>query len=454
MLRVSTVGTFLFLGASLTACHGQFATLAPPPQVPVFAEPVFAGNPGANSMPMNGFAAEAPAGSVDQSATPVYVPGDGLTIMMLNESSKLKIFANFSNITAFSTTRTFPTAGPLFLLPPSTVNATNGFDIGARQSSIGAMFTGPETYGFTPGAFFLGYIQNDNLTSDAYGFLPFNAYGELKSENWRFSAGLQSDVFNPLAPTMISLIGLFNSGNTGSFRGQMRVEHFYKPNDSFQLTSQFAVSEPTATIVSDNRRIIEDDGIPNLEGRVAAGFGEVRELAGGRKLRPVTVGVSGVVGRLRNATLQDIDDVPPDLIRSAIRVWGIGADLQVAANDRMGFIAEGFLGQSLGEYNGMIGQNFNANNLKAVRGAGGFFEGYYYLNDCTHVHAGYGLDTPVLSDLGPSQIARNQTFYANVFWDITKQLQLSFQVDYRQTDFVTFRDAEGFIFLSQLLFRF
>jgi hypothetical protein len=386
--------------------------------------------------------------------TTYYTPGEGMTVSMLNGESKLKLFGSFSTIAAAATTRAFPTGGPLFLLPPSAVNPTNTFDIGARQSSFGASFSGPEICGFTPGAFLLAYIQNDNLTSDAYGFLPYNAWGELKNDTWRFAAGLQPDVFNPAAPTMIALIGIFDSGNCGSFRGQIRAEHFYKPYDDFQLTTQVALSEPVSTIVTDNRRIIEDNGWPNVEGRLAAGLGEIREMCGGRKLRPITFGVSGVIGQMRNATLQAVEDVPPALIRSTLTVWGLGSDLQVAITDRFGFTGEVFLGQSLGEYNAMIGQSFSSDNLGPVRGAGGFGELYFYLNDKAHLHTGYGVDAPVRTDLGATDISHNQTYYANIFWDISKTYQWSFQVEHRETDFVTFRQGKGEIFMTQFLWRF
>lgn len=222
-----------------------------------------------------------------------YVPGEGLTVSMLNGTSTVKLFANFSAIGGFSTTREFPTGGPLYLLPASQIGAkTNTFDLAARQSSFGGSFSGPEAYGFTPGGTFLAYIQNDNLTTDAYGFLPFQAYGDLKNQNWRFAAGLQSDVFNPVSPTMIPLIGLFASGNSGSFRGQFRLERFYKPSDDFQITTQVALSKPTATVITGSNsidgRITESNGWPNVEGRIAAGVGEEGELVGGRKSRPVT----------------------------------------------------------------------------------------------------------------------------------------------------------------------
>lgn len=392
-----------------------------------------------------------PPPKADPPATAAYTPGDGLTVSMLNDTTKLKLFANVSAIGAFNTSRPFPAGTPLFLLPPSSVGlSTNTFDLSARQTSLGAALSGPEVWGLKTGAYFLAFIQNDNLTSDAYGFLPFNAYGELKNDDWRFAAGLQSDVFNPVGPTMISLLNIFASGNAGSYRGQARVEHFWRPADGFQLTTQGAVSEPVSNIITDSRRFVEDNGWPNVEARVAGGFGAERGLAGGRTRRPVEVGVSGVVGQLRNSAAVVDPDRP---VRSTVDVWGLGVDAQAAVTDRFGLLGEFFLGQSLGEYNGMVAQSFGK-DLRAIRGAGGFGEAYLYLTDRLHVHAGYGVDAPVAGDLAASQIRRNQTYYASAFWDVTKTVQVSCEVDYRRTDYVSFRSADGVTFLTQFLWRF
>ena len=381
-----------------------------------------------------------------------YEPGDGLTVSMMNGQSKLKLFGQFSAIGVAATTRPFPTGGTLFLLPPSSVgNRTNTFDINARQTGFGASFAGPEIFGLTPGAYFLGFIQNDSLTSDAYGFLPFNAYGELKNEEWRFAGGLMRDVFNPANPTLISLLNLYASGNTGSFRGQFRAEHFYKPTEGFLLTSQIALSKPVASVVTDNR-LIEDDGWPNLECRFAAGLGAVRDMAGGRKLRPVEIGASGLIGQLRNSRVTiPIND---RLIRSTVNTWGLGVDVQAAVTDRFGAIAEFFTGSGMGEYNAAIGQTFNSTTLRAIRATGGFGEVYYYFNDQIHLHAGYGIDSPLRQDLAAGQFARNQTYYANLVFDAAKGLQISGQVEYRKTDYIAFRNADGVVFTTQFLWRF
>jgi hypothetical protein len=101
----------------------------------------------------------------------------------------------------------------------------------------------------------------------------------------------------------------------------------------------------------------------------------------------------------------------------------------------------------------MIGQSFGQ-DLRSIRGAGGFAEVYYYFTDKLHLHAGYGIDAPVVRDLTAVQIARNQTYYANLIWDRSKTVQVSAEVNYHKTDFVALPDADGVVFLSQFLWRF
>ena len=56
----------------------------------------------------------------------------------------------------------------------------------------------------------LASFYNDNAFADAYGFLPMQAWGDLKNEDWRFAAGLQFDVFNPNVPTNLPFSILYS----------------------------------------------------------------------------------------------------------------------------------------------------------------------------------------------------------------------------------------------------
>ena len=122
-------------------------------------------------------------------------------------------------------------------------------------------------------------------------------------------------------------------------------------------------------------------------------------------------------------------------------------------------VAEFFVGQGLGDYNGGILQSSNATTLDPVRSIGGFGEFYYYLDPTRHVHIGYGIDDPRDSDLAPIQILRNESYFATLIWDISAALQLGFEIDYRKTSYTrflpnAFLDAGAWVFGSKLQWRF
>ena len=144
-------------------------------------------------------------------------------------------------------------------------------------------------------------------------------------------------------------------------------------------------------------------------------------------------------------------DVPN---RAIVDTWGLGLDCQLAVTERFGFAGELFIGRGLGEYNGGILQSFNSVTFQALRTRGGWGEAYCYFTDKLHLHTGYGIDAPLRQDLAPTQFAKNQTCYTNLVWDASKVLQVSFEVDYRKTDYIAFPNANGVVFLTQMLLRF
>ncbi len=397
---------------------------------------------GVASLPLNSpdTVASAPAASAPQIT---YIPGAGVAIPL--GESQLNIAAEVSLLGSLSTRRPVIPANPLFLSPtdPGTT-----FDLTARQSKLRIAFSGPQIGDFTTGASAM-FTLSDSLTAEGYSFAPVVAYADLTSDRWRFAAGLQYDLFTPRDPRVIPTTLLADSGNPGAYRAQARAEYFIRPSDDFQTTLQFAISAPISTSVDSpslgNLRLVEDNGWPNLEGRVNVGFGTPRSLAGDRTLRPAEVGLSGVVGQLRtidrNADLTE---------RQAITdVWGLGLDTHVAFTDRLGFSGEFYVGQGLGEYLAGINQSFNTETLEAVSTLGGWGELYYYFNDTLHWHVGYGIDTANDSSL----INQNQTLFSNLIWNLNPQLQLSFEADYRITDYVQFGSKDGWIFLSEILWR-
>jgi hypothetical protein len=358
----------------------------------------------------------------------------------------VSVFGALQGNMLFNTARPVGPGTPFFLAPgPAAGLAQNTVDLHARSTSLGAAVTGPEMGNFKAGGVLLFMFYDEAIVLDIYGFLPVLMYGELKNEDWRFAAGLQFDVFNPNLPTMLTFSSLIGSGNSGNlFKGQFRAERYYHPSDNEQWTIQAALSEPISTTITNANALNEDNGWPNVEGRIAYGVG-TPEQVGLEAKRPFEVGVSGVVGQVRTTQLA--------MFQVVANVCGVGADMRWKINDRCGIVGEVYSGQGLGNYGGGILQTTNTNTFEAIRSAGAWGEFWYYWNPCLHSHIGYGVDDPVDRDtVGP---IRNETYFANLLWDVNKSLRVGFEFTWRETAYRgPIRDNEGAGFHTQVQWSF
>ena len=334
---------------------------------------------------------------------------------------------------------------PFFLAPEAQPGfEEDTFDIHARETSIFLALNGPQIGCYEAGGLIMFALYNDSITVDRYGFLPYQAWGELKNEEWRFAGGLQMDIFAPLLPTVLPFSFLAASGNAGLYRGQLRAERFYRLGSNEQITLTGGISDANPTIVNDDI-LTEDNGWPNVEGRAAWSVGQLKQ-EGLAAVRPFEVGVSGYVGEVRSTQIavnQVIDNT-----------WGLAADFRWRINQKWGFQGEVFTGQGLGTYGGGILQTVNSVTFEAIESSGAWGEVYYYCNPCVHTHWGYGIDNPVDSDLAPTQVSRNDTIFANLIWDVTKSFRLASELTYRTTDYLALPDNEGFGYHWQMQWKF
>jgi hypothetical protein len=299
-------------------------------------------------------------------------------------------------------------------------------------------------------------LFNDAVLNDQYGFLPLQAFGELRNTNWRISAGLQFDVFAPKMPTVLPFSALCASGNAGnSFRGSLRIERYAYPTSNSQWTMQFALSDPITTTIDPQFRLIEDNGWPNVEARLAFGYGPLEQL-GLEAQRPFETGISAVVGQLRS-----ID--PKISRRSLANVWGLAADYRWQFTEAWGIAGEIYTGEALGTYNGAILQNFNNLTGKGIRSTGGWIETFAFWRADLHSHVGYGVDSPLSQDIPTSQAevkfggtgrTYNSTIFANLYWDVSSSLRIGNEVTWRKTNYKNLLDNDSFGYHSQFQWSF
>ncbi len=370
-----------------------------------------------------------------------------LTVLTVTEDVKIILGGAITADFLYNTARLVAPGTPFFLTPDSPFGfEQDTFDAHARQTALYAIISGPEVCGFESGGLILVNLYNDALVADRYGLLPIQAYGQLKNDEWRFAAGFQLDIFNPLNPTILPFSLLLTSGNTGAFRGQARVERYFYPTAGSQITLIAGIGEPIPTTLSPDFDISEDNGWPNVEGRIALGLGPIIG-EGLLARRPFEAGVSGLVGEIRTTTL--------DGLRVVADVWGFGTDLRWAITDRFGIQGEFFVGETLGTYGGAIFQNINSLTLEGIQGVGAWGELYFYLlPEVLHTHIGYGIDDPLDRDLAPLQIVRNETYFANLIWDVTRYFRVAWEFTYRETSYKVLRDNDGVGFHTQFQWKF
>jgi hypothetical protein len=411
------------------------------PTPAIFPPPIATPNP--SVIPPH---AEAKVPTIEELGKKLEVLGKNLTVVTGDENFKL-VLGGAVTADFLESMRTPVAPGTPFFLPPAPAFGPSNptFDATARQTTLFGLFTGPEVFDFKTGGFVLVTLYDNSVIADLYGLLPINAYGELKNDNWRIAAGLQFDVFNPLNPTVLPFSLMGTSGNTGFYRTQLRVERYLHPDADTLVTLTASLGDPVPTTLNDQLRLNEDNGIPNLDVRAAVGFGPV-EGAGLDAHRPMEFGVSAVCGQIR--TLQGLNRVVAD-------VRGLGADARWVADPRWGVQGEGYIGQGLGTYGASALTNINPTTFRAIRTAGMWVEGWYYwCPDAVHTHVGYGIDDPIDGDAGPTLPIRNQTYYATTIWDVTKSFRVGLQVSYLKTNYSVLKDNQGFIFHTQLQWKF
>ena len=446
-------------GVTASATAPGSSALAPGPLAAAPSVPATPGTAAAAGTPST-LTSQAPpsapaeAASNPQAPTATYTPGKGFALQA--GGATLRLWAE-AKLLGFSSSRyTFNPGQPLIVSPK---DPAPSYDLSAQQSMVYAAFRGPKWGSWTPGAFAIFWLQ-DNLLAEGYSFTPVVAYGEIGNGAWRVAAGQNFDVFAPRDPDTLPNGKLAATGNPGAYRPQFRVERNFEAGPGFGGAVQLAASSPVTTALPSNvdltrlqsEEIVEDNGWPNLEARLNFGFGPYADRAGGRSLRPVELGVSGIVGQLR--VLDNIRPTDPITLvsdRSTVNVWGAAIDGQIALGRRFGLSGELYTGQGLGEYMAGILQTYNRATNKAVPTAGGWGQFYVYLADNLRLNLGYGIDNAQDSGLFGLQV--NSGIFANVLWDVNPWLQLGLEGNYKLTTYDVFGDKNAWVVISQVMFR-
>lgn len=349
---------------------------------------------------------------------------------------------------------TVTTARPMILYLGSPIVGADQeqLTVHGQTTALGFKFSGPPVGDAKLGGMILfNFLGDRPVLNQATPFF-LRGYGELAGEDWHFRFGQQGDLFNPLDPTTVNFGGNKQAGNGGAFRGSLKAARYFQVDDDVRWSFEAAVSQQAVNdFIVDPRIVGTDNGLPNLEGRIALGLGPA---VGAR--RALEVGVSGVVGETRSI----------GLVQVVSDTWGVSADASWSC-DVFGFNGEFLMGEAIGTYNAGIGQSLNPMTLDAIATRAAWGEFWLKLTDRLTFHSGYGVDNPRDEDLGQflgpapgfvpiaGQRSRNEVCWANLICAVSSNLDVGFEVSYRETEYLAPSVSnEGMIYHLRTRIRF
>jgi hypothetical protein len=103
--------------------------------------------------------------------------------------------------------------------------------------------------------------------------------------------------------------------------------------------------------------------------------------------------------------------------------------------DRLSVKGEVFMGANLSAFLGGIGQGVCPCVRRPIRSRGGWIDVGYDWTDRLHTHAGWSIDDPIDRDMFFGR-RYNQFIFANVSYDVTKQLNVGLEVSSWKTLFL------------------
>jgi outer membrane DcaP-like protein len=240
-------------------------------------------------------------------------------------------------------------------------SSDNEFNMTAKQTRLGMNITGPDdgnlkTSGKVEVDFYgSGGTENKGKIQMRHAYMKL----DWPDKDFNIIAGQTSDVISPLNPSTLNYTVLWDAGNIGYRRPQLRFTKGFDLDDERHLETALAI---TRTIGDDRFRSAtvnnaesgEDAGIPTVQARVGLTFPWM-------DYKPTTLGLSGHWGK------EDYDTVNKER-----ETWSLNVDLNQPINDKLSIKAEGFVGENLDTYFGGIGQGLNTATGEVIgsRGAG------------------------------------------------------------------------------------
>jgi len=229
-----------------------------------------------------------------------------------------------------------------------------------------------------------------------------HAWAAIRWERLSLLGGQTWDLISPLFPTVNNDTLMWNAGNLGDRRPQIRLT-FEAPSggEGGKLSVGGALGLTGAIdekdLDADKTRDGEASGRPNVQFR--AGWSRPFTADRGR----VGIGVSLSRAWEKTAT--------PVAGERNFRSESAGLDFELRLRQRVTIQAEAWTGRNLSDFRGGIGQGVSPSTGSEIRSRGGWFEAGTRTGKIHSIYAGVSLDDPDDDEVGPGGRIRNRAWW-------------------------------------------
>ncbi len=263
-------------------------------------------------------------------------------------------------------------------------------------------------------------------------FLLRHAFFSIKKQGFELMAGQTWDLISPLNPSTLNYSVLWNCGNLGYRRPQVRFGYSSNPENntvvSFAAGAFRTIGDDLISLSlsldgenADSQDDGTDAGIPSVQGYLDVNHSWTE---GGS----VRLGASGLYGQLKAETDQGNSET--------YKSWAASGHLMLSIPGDHGISGEVFSGTNLGNYNGGIGLSSQIDGLDAI---GGWVSAWAQVTPTVKFSIGGGMDDPDEASISSGRV-KNTCFYGNIVFTIIPAAQIGLEVAQWQTDY---KDADS-----------
>jgi hypothetical protein len=333
-----------------------------------------------------------------------------------------------------------------YVLPEGEDGRKREFHMTARETRLGLNLSVPgETAYHASGKLeidFYGSGGSDNSPLPrmrlAYATLTRNDFSLMAGQDWDTLIAMGPGYV--ILPRIVNFSYLADAGALGLRRPQIRLTWDRANTDGPRLIAKIAASRTIGQdLDGDGHNDGAAAGLPTAQGNLIL----VAHPFGARK---TILSLAGHAGSERCAAYTEealADAAPLTVPQQDYDTWSLIGNFSQQLASKLTLQGSIWTGENLDSYFGGIGQGVNRDLRRGVRAQGGWGQLAMDATEKLGLHIGYGLDRPESDDLNVGDRARNEVYFASVFYKAHPAATLALEVSRMTTDYKGGDDAQN-----------